>query len=233
MLNKIRLLLKNPEFLTQYRSRKIRLTKILEIEENDIEKYFDESAKFWKIIQDKLDERGAIERMSFERLQLLYSVVRAIKPKVMIETGVAGGSTSFLTLSAMEKNGIGKLFSIDIDNPIWHDHSGFKVGWLVPDELRKNWKLIIGDSKKELPFLLESLKEIDIFFHDSDHSYEHMTFEFKTVYPFLSSTKTILADDINLNNSLNDFSKENKMWFEKFYGFGIARNLKKNERHIH
>jgi len=199
MLNKIRLLLKNPEFLTQYRSRKTRLAKILDISENDVEKYFDEAAEFWKKIQDKLSIHGGIERMSFERLQLLYSVVRAIKPKLMVETGVAGGSTSFITLSAMEKNGIGKLFSIDIDNPIWHDHSGYEVGWMVPNELRINWKLTIGDSKNELPSLLESLKEIDIFFHDSDHSYKHMTFEFKTVYPFLSSTKTTLADDINLN----------------------------------
>ena len=217
-------MLKNPEFLSQYTTRTSRLAQILKTDEAAIKEYFDESIQYWNEIQEKLTKHGAKERMSLERLQILYACVRSIKPNVMVETGVAGGSTSYLILSAMKKNGKGNLTSIDIDNPIWHDHQNYQVGWLVPEELRKNWNLVIGDSKKELPTLTKSLNQVDIFFHDSDHSYEHMMFEFNTVWPFLSPDKMILADDINLNSSFEKFSSKNDLRFEKFYGFGVAKN---------
>ena len=117
-----------------------------------------------------------------------------------------------------------ELFSIDVDNPIWHDHKEYEVGWLVPDELRKNWILKIGDSKTELKPLLESLESVDIFFHDSDHSYSHMLFEFETIFSFLNSDKIILSDDINLNSSIDDFSKQKNLKLEKFFGFGVIRS---------
>ena len=46
-------------------------------------------------------------------------------------------------------------------------------GWIIPDYLRKNWELKLGPSyafggyKKQNP--------VDLFIHDSDHSYEIMT----------------------------------------------------------
>ncbi len=217
-------MLKNPEFLSQYTTRTGRLAHVLKTSDAEIKGYFDESTQYWNEIQEKLTKHGAKERMGPERLQILYACIRSLKPNIMVETGVAGGSTSYMILSAMQKNGKGDLTSIDIDNPIWHDHQNYQVGWLVTEELRKNWNLVIEDSKKELPVLVKSLKQIDIFFHDSDHSYEHMMFEFNTVWPFLSSDKIILADDINLNSSFVKFSSQHKLHFEKFYGFGVAKN---------
>lgn len=229
MFNKIKILINNPSFFSEYKTRKKRLKKILMTTDEKIDKYFQESLEFWKIIQSKQEKANAYERMSLERLQILYSCVRELVPNTVVETGVAGGSTSFLILSAMKINGKGKLFSIDIDNPIWHDHKNYQVGWMVPSNLRQNWTLIIGDSKNELKPLVESLGEIDIFFHDSDHSYQHMIFEFSTVFPYLNSKKIILSDDINLNSSIDDFSKKNNLILEKFYGFGITRDSIYNE----
>jgi|SaaInlStandDraft_6_1057023.scaffolds.fasta_scaffold34497_2 predicted O-methyltransferase YrrM len=224
MFNKIKILLKNPSFLVEYKTRKQRLKNFLNITDEEIDQYFHESEKFWHEINEKQDKANAYERMSLERLQILYSCIRALSPNIMVETGVAGGSTSYFILSAMKKNGKGKLFSIDVDNPIWHDHKEYEVGWLVPDELRKNWILKIGDSKTELKPLLESLESVDIFFHDSDHSYSHMLFEFETIFSFLNSDKIILSDDINLNSSIDDFSKQKNLKLEKFFGFGVIRS---------
>ena len=94
---------------------------------------------------------------------------------------------------------------------------------MVPDHLRKNWTLIIGDSAKELPTLLNSLKRIDLFFHDSLHTYNHMTFEFDTVFPYLNKTKYIFSDDINANTAFDEFVSKNNLQLKKFYGFGIAK----------
>jgi hypothetical protein len=59
----------------------------------------------------------------------------------------------------------------------------------------------------ELPRLLKDLDSIDVFFHDSLHTYEHMMFEFKTAWPKIKKNGILISDDIHLNNSFIDFCK--------------------------
>jgi predicted O-methyltransferase YrrM len=40
--------------------------------------------------------------------------MRKIKPKIVVETGVSFGITSSFILQAMEENGFGTLYSIDL-----------------------------------------------------------------------------------------------------------------------
>ena len=68
--------------------------------------------------------------------------------------------------------------------------------------------MILGDSKKELPKLLSSLKSIDMFLHDSKHTYEHMMWEFDTIWPSLSDDGILVSDDTNWNTSFVDFSSK-------------------------
>jgi len=67
--------------------------------------------------------------------------------------------------------------------------------------------IIFGDSKVILPELLAKLGSIDVFFHDSLHTYEHMMFEFKTALPKIDKGGYLISDDIHLNNSFIDFCK--------------------------
>ena len=83
-----------------------------------------------------------------------------------------------------------------------------KVGVCVSKNLKKRWNLILGDSKKELPKLLSSLKSIDMFLHDSKHTYEHMMWEFDTIWPSLSDDGVLVSDDTNWNTSFVDFSSK-------------------------
>ena len=143
----------------------------------------------------------------FTQARLLYIITRVIKPEIVIETGVESGLSSLIFLLAFTKNNKGHLFSIDLP-PKHQDHlpSGKTIGWLVPDLLRDRWSLQLGDSRKILPKILNELKGCDLFLHDSDHSYDHMTWEFETVWPFLK--QALLADDINTNNAFDYFSKK-------------------------
>ncbi len=63
-----------------------------------------------------------------------------------------------------------------------------------------------------------------MFYHDSNHSYEHMMFEFKTASAYIKEGGLICSDDINLNDAWMDFSKLLKDHHEidnKFgYGYG-------------
>jgi len=145
----------------------------------------------------------------------LYFLVRELKPEIIIETGVHRGVSSLFILQALEDNGKGELYSIDLPLAEYDtDSRGVtksllppeKIGVCVSKNLKKRWNLILGDSKKELPKLLSSLKSIDMFLHDSKHTYEHMMWEFDTIWPSLSEDGVLVSDDTNWNTSFVDFS---------------------------
>ena len=140
----------------------------------------------------------------------MYCVVRYLKPEVMIETGVAHGNSSWITLNAIHKNGKGQLISLDLPNN--DTNPGYNLGinegdtgWLVPDELRKNWELILGDTKESLPRVFGHHPQIDIFFHDSAHTYEHMAFEFKEAWPRIRLGGVLISDDVHANTAFSEF----------------------------
>ena len=146
----------------------------------------------------------------------MYCLVRTTKPDVMIETGVAHGYSSWIILNAMHKNNKGKLYSIDLPNNDTNIAYNFgkttpQTGWLVPDKLKTQWELHLGDAYQLLPQLIEKLRQIDIFFHDSDHSYAHMKYEFNTIFPAIKQGGIILSDDVHKNSSFVEFIKQNQL----------------------
>lgn len=90
----------------------------------------------------------------------------------------------------------------------YHIPNGEESGWVVPKRFKKKWILNIGLSSKLLKSELKKLKEIDIFFHDSDHSKNNMLYEFETAWPFINNNGFIISDDINLNNAFEEFCKK-------------------------
>jgi len=114
----------------------------------------------------------------------VYCLVRAWKPKICIETGVAGGQTTCAILAALRKNDWGFLFSID-PAVLPSDWYRYEPGEKIPGFLVKRWIFLKGETKDILPRLVEFLKlchdEVDFFFHDSAHSFENILFEFRTV----------------------------------------------------
>jgi predicted O-methyltransferase YrrM len=138
----------------------------------------------------------------------LYAAVRTTRPDVVIETGVARGTSSWLILNALQKSGTGMLYSIDLPDrdparPYNVGHVG-GTGSAVPESLRSNWRLILADSRHALPELITELGRVDLFFHDSEHNYEAMTREFETVLPHLERGGLIVSDDIQKNRAFSD-----------------------------
>ena len=160
------------------------------------------------------------------RAPILYTIVRVLKPSTVVETGVASGVSTTLILKALSLNHKGCLFSIDMPNldPLARLPEGKNVGWLVPNDLKERWHLTLGLSKDKLKPLLQELGSIDLFLHDSEHSYENMMFEFKTAYSFLRKGGILLADDITVNNAFRDFVRMNKPdYWTTFGGLGAVR----------
>lgn len=148
----------------------------------------------------------------------LYSFIREAKPEVVVETGVCNGYSTAHILKALEDNGSGELYSIDLlekpgdPNPEISDVKGGAVippnkesGWLVPNNLENRWTFIEGNSNYELPKLIEKLDNVDIFLHDSDHSYQTMMLEYCVAWTKLSEKGAIISDDILWNTAFSDF----------------------------
>ncbi len=171
-------------------------------------------------------------------LQALYILCRCLKPRVAVETGVASGSSSLTLLTAMQKNEEGALYSIDLPPEAWAQEridyrdidrvtlpSGRAPGWLVPQELKSRWNLLLGDARKEFPNLLGRLNAIDLFYHDAEHTYEAMISEFRLAWRHLNPGGVLTSDDVGWNDSFADFGKESgtqghaKQWFS----FGFLR----------
>jgi hypothetical protein len=119
--------------------------------------------KFWKHIDNEI--KKAYQIFTDPRLggwildspsMIIYSIVRIIKPDIVIETGAGPGGSSALILNALQRNNKGHLYSIDLpgyDSIIYpkigrfyniHVPPGYETGWLVPQELRSRWSLVRG-----------------------------------------------------------------------------------------
>ena len=153
----------------------------------------------------------------------LYAVLRTLRPKIAVETGVANGFSTAFALLALEQNGEGELHSIDyprrIDENAAAFHEGIgsvgvpadhESGWLVPEQLRERWTLRLGRSQDELPPLLAGLGTIDFFLHDSEHSYECMRFEFASAWAALRDGGILVSDDVNSTAAFPEFAREQR-----------------------
>ncbi len=96
--------------------------------------------------------------------RLCYAVCRLLRPEIVLETGVAYGVTTALVLKALQVNGKGRLYSIDLP-PLGENADAF-VGYLVPEALRARWTVNRGVSKRVLPQLLPRLGRVDLFIPD-------------------------------------------------------------------
>ena len=137
---------------------------------------------------------------------LLYLICKILRPEKVVETGVAYGLSSSYILQALHENNYGELYSIDYAFRPWESKQ--MLGAMIPDNLRDRWKLIYGMASKKLKPLLDSIKPIDIFIHDSAHTYSNQIFEYQSSWDFIRDGGLLISDDITFNNAFYDFSNQ-------------------------
>jgi len=153
----------------------------------------------------------------------LYAVLRTLRPRLAVETGVANGFSTAFLLQALETNDEGALHSIDLPREVGREYEpgtfyegegragiprGSEPGWLVPQRLKERWTLILGRSQEELPPLLEQIGTIDFFMHDSEHSFDCMWFEFDRAWSALRPGGVLVSDDVNATEAFFRFAEQ-------------------------
>ena len=156
-------------------------------------KYRETVAELWK---PEPDDTGALADWNArEELQdVIGAVVKLTRPMVVVETGVAMGLTSAVILAALESNGEGQLYSIDL--PALQAKPEEFVGRAVPEEYKPRWTLELGPSRQVLPELVQHVAPIDVSLHDADHSHAGQLEEYRTVWPYLRPGGVLVSDDV-------------------------------------
>ena len=165
---------------------------------------------------------------SEEGKKLLYLSVRALSPRLVVETGPFNGASSTFLLRALEASG-GDRRLLSFDLPDARDALGFPIpegrepAWLVPDELRPRFELVLGDTRDTLRPRLAREEAVDVFFHDSLHTTRHMLFEFRVAWRHLRSGGVLVSDDVFWNPAFWLFTSLHRVPFRHIGTMGVTR----------
>lgn len=140
----------------------------------------------------------ADRKVRFGRRIGWYALARALKPRVVVETGVDKGLGACVLTAALKRNKEegyeGKYYGTDI-NP--------KAGYLLSGKYANFGSILYGDS-------IESLKNldatIDLFINDSEHSADYEAEEYETIANKLSNHSILLGDNSHCTDKLLNFS---------------------------
>ncbi|MGA8303156.1 MAG: class I SAM-dependent methyltransferase [Thermoplasmata archaeon] len=150
-------------------------------------------------------EYSARWQIDGEALRLLSAFVRATKPTRMLETGVADGASTRVILDAMNTNRSGRLDSVDISP------TAGALARTSPGVQRWNFTSLPRRGRaRETRRIVQSLAPLDVFLHDSDHSYPWQAFEYRTAWDALAPGGWILSDDIDASYAFLDFARRHQ-----------------------
>ena len=85
--------------------------------------------------------------------------------------------------------------------------AGLNPGWVIPDDLRDRHRLLLGDSKQLLPGVCSESGPIDIFLHDSLHTYGAHVLRVQRRAGLLEPGGLLLSDDVFWNAAFYDFCR--------------------------
>jgi len=149
----------------------------------------------------QIDPSMTDAEIGFGRRYGWYAFTRALKPKIVVETGVHQGVGAVVICAALERNlqeGFeGKYFGTDID---------LEAGSLLTNEYARFGEILYGDSLKSLEKMTQN---IDIFINDSDHSKSYEALEYECVKNRLTQNSVILGDNSHVSEKLSEFSSAN------------------------
>ncbi|HYK93235.1 MAG TPA: class I SAM-dependent methyltransferase [Thermoplasmata archaeon] len=211
----------HPRFLfwrPMYRVARRPMARVVGRPLSELDAYFDELAPLHAELRREVSDLPIAGALS--QAPLLYVIVRAMKPRWLVETGISSGYSTRLLLEALERNGEGHLDSIGIDvfalrrgdaapaAPL----AGRRVGWLVPERFADRWRLHLGRSDEVLPGLLDGKgPTLDLFLHDSLHQYATMRWEYETAWPSLRPSGLLASHDIHASSAWPEFLQRHRV----------------------
>lgn len=141
------------------------------------------------------------EDSSIARLVILDLVITKIQPDLIIETGTQHGVSATVISKNVTRAGKNILIkSIDVAHQL-----------LIRREANVDYVVLDSPIRKNFKKATVSARNINtVFFHDSDHSYENMYFEFGWAWNRLG-VSALISDDAAGNSAFLDFCSRNNL----------------------
>lgn len=134
-----------------------------------------------------------------------YAFIRALKPKVVLETGTNKGLGTCIIAAALLRNAKdgtpGYIYTTDID-PV--------SGELFQAPYNAYGKILFGDSITSLQQLDAT---VDLFINDSDHSPDYEMREYEVMQSKLAPAAVIIGDNAHCSAKLWEFSQRTQRRF--------------------
>jgi len=131
----------------------------------------------------------------------LYGLTRWLQPAVVVESGgFIGMSSAFILKAFADQNlATAKLYSVELSQDC-------EQGALIPENLRSAASFITARGRIEDLLKRGQLPgSIDMFLHDSSHSYRHMLWEFRQFWPRLRDGGLLVSHDVQMNAAFPEF----------------------------
>ncbi|MBQ3654517.1 MAG: class I SAM-dependent methyltransferase [Synergistaceae bacterium] len=136
--------------------------------------------------------------MSKNERYFLNGIIRAMKPKKILEVGVANGGGTSIILNAISDIEGANLYSVDYTEKSYRypdKPSGFLVEEKFPQFLDK-WRIFRGGDVSR--FIEEVGGGIELFMLDTVHTHPWETLNFLCVLPFMKIGSWVVLHDITL-----------------------------------
>jgi predicted O-methyltransferase YrrM len=144
------------------------------------------------------ERRFADRRAQYGRRLGWYALVRIVKPRVVVETGVDKGLGACVLTAALMRNEAegspGRYYGTDIQP---------RSGFLLAGRYRDLGEIIVGDS---VTSLLSFDQTIDLFISDSDHTPGYEEREYEVISSRLSPGAYVVSDTAEKTHALPDFA---------------------------
>jgi hypothetical protein len=131
-----------------------------------------------------------------------YALARALKPRVVVETGIKHGLGSLILLQALRRNAAegspGRLISFDND-PF--------SGWVVPEDLHGDWQPVFAMTSDAMESTLAGV-EIDLFICDTPPDQDLELFEVGTALRFAASPMVLIAGAGNRTTAMRELCEQ-------------------------
>lgn len=128
-----------------------------------------------------------------------YAIARAVKPRIIVETGVDHGVGACVLAAALlrnhEEGSPGRYFGLDI-NPL--------AGALLKERYAAVGELLFGDSIATLGAFPH---KISLFINDSDHTGDFEAREYRSAAGTLTADAIVLSDNSHVTHALAYFAQ--------------------------
>lgn len=131
---------------------------------------------------------------------LLMGLTKLLRPRKIVEIGVASGWSGALFLHVLEMNGIdAEYVGIDL-SPAYYLDGSRKTGAVIEElfpEASTSWRLLLG--KPAIDVVDGIGHDVDLAFIDGDHMHPWAMLDFLTLMPVLAPGAWVLLHDLHLS----------------------------------